>query len=485
MAEQKIIGRKKELKALKTIYNSGESEFLAVYGRRRVGKTYLIREFFKNKGTYFELTGQKEGTLAEQLENFATVFSETFFEGMSVKRPKSWKKAFALLTKQLDKLPKGKKCILFFDELPWLARARSGFVQALDYYWNRYWSSRRNLILIVCGSAASWMLDHLINAKGGLYNRLTRVILLRPYTLGETLDYLNAKGVRCTDKQLCNLYMVFGGIPYYLKQVSKGMSVAQAINRVCFQKEGLLYSEFDRLFKSLFDGAEVHHKIVKAVSKSRKGISRDALIKEVGATTGGTFKKRLFELEAAGFIQSYIPYGNKRKEQFYRIIDEYVFFYLHWISPLKKRGVEGGKSYWQAKAKTPKAVAWMGYAFETLCLKHVDQIKEALELDAIACETGSWRYLPKEGSRDQGAQVDLLFDRDDGIITLCEIKFSEKVFTVDKACAKELAKKLTVFEKYFKTNKQVQLAMITFAGMKDSIWSEDLIDQDMIFEELF
>jgi len=485
MSEQQIIGRKEELKILKELVKSKEAEFLAVYGRRRVGKTHLVREFFSNKGCYFELTGQKDASLKGQLGNFAKIFSEKFFDNIPIERPKNWKDAFALLTGQLEKVPKAKKCVVFLDELPWLASKRSGLIQALDYYWNRYWSGRKNVILIACGSAASWMLDQLINAKGGLYNRLTRIILLKPYSLREAEEFLCSRGIRLNSKQLCELYMAFGGVPYYLKQFSKGMSATQGINKLCFQKDGLLYGEFERLFVSLFDHSDIHVKIIRAVAKKKEGISRVELIKKLKVTTGGTFNQRLSELEAAGFLQAYVSYGKKKKDSFFRVVDEYVLFYLRWIEPIKKTAVTPGKFYWQTKSKTPAAVAWAGYAFEMICLKHVDQIRVALDLVGISCETGSWRHIPKQKSIEQGAQVDLLFDRDDGVITLCEIKYSDKIFVVDKAYAKQLANKIEVFEKHSLTKKKIELVMITFVGMRDTIWSEELIVNDVIFEELY
>lgn len=484
MSEKQIIGRREELKTLKELLKSREAEFIAVYGRRRVGKTHLIREFFSNKGVYFELTGQKNGSLKEQLENFAKIFSSSFFQSIPIQKPKSWKDAFALLTDQLKKIPKTKKCIIFLDELPWLASKRSGLIEALDYYWNRHWSGMKNLVLIACGSAASWMLDQLINAKGGLHNRLTRVILLKPYSLKDADEFLSARGIHLNHKQLCDLYMVLGGIPYYLKQVSKGMSAVQAVNKLCFRKDGFLYSEFERLFTSLFEHSDTHVKIIRAIAHSKEGLSRKELIEKVKVTTGGTLHQRLLELEAAGFLQTYVPYGNKRKDSFYRVVDEYVLFYLWWIEPIKRRGVISAKNYWQTKSKTAAALAWAGYAFEIICLKHIEKIREALDLEGVASEVGSWRHIPPKNSLDQGAQIDLLFDRDDGVITLCEIKYSDKIFVVDKAYAQKLASKITVFEKNFSTKKKVELVLITFAGMRDTFWSEELIVNDVIFEEL-
>ncbi|MDN3506935.1 MAG: ATP-binding protein [Simkaniaceae bacterium] len=484
MPEKDIFGRKEEIASFRSILSSKEAEFLALYGRRRVGKTFLVREFFSNKGMYVEITGQKDGELHQQLENFSRQFSKGFYDNIPLQPPKSWKEAFSLLTTHIQKIPKRQKCILFFDELPWLAGRKSGFMQALDFYWNRYWSSSKNLIVIVCGSAASWMLDHLVNAKGGLHNRLTKTILLKPFNLTESSEYLKHRHVNLNTKQFCDIYMTCGGIPYYLKQIEKGKSATQNINRLCFQKDGLLYNEFDRIFPALFNHSEQHFSIIKAIASASSGISREDLLKKTKMASGGTFRKRLHELEAAGFIQAYCPYGFKRKSQFYRLIDEYVLFYLHWIYPIKLKGIEQGKTYWQTKAKTPSVLSWAGYAFEMICLKHVDEIRKSLGLEGIHIEIGSYRYVPKTKSKERGVQIDLLFDREDGVITLCEIKYSQKKLVFDKSMAKQLAEKIDRFEKHFSTTKSVSLAMITMHGIKPTYWAEELVDDEVVFEEL-
>ncbi|HUD01238.1 MAG TPA: ATP-binding protein [Rhabdochlamydiaceae bacterium] len=481
--KETISCREKEIQILDQIWASKEAEFLAIYGRRRVGKTYLIREYFSNKkSAYLEITGQKDGNLKDQLENFIRIFSTLFFNDLPLRPPATWKEAFELLTKEIDK--SSQPVVLFFDELPWLATPKSGMLQALDYYWNRFWNQHPKLILVVCGSAASWMLDNLINAKGGLHNRLTKTILLKPYSLKEAQQFLSYRNIHLKPKQLLDLYMVFGGIPYYLRYVEKGKSSLQTVNKICFQREGLLYEEFDRLFRSLFENASDNLSIIRAIAKGQIGISREELVKTTGFRSGGTLNKRLRELETAGFIQSYIPYGRKIKDHYYRVIDEYCYFYLRWIEPFKKRGIEGGKEYWQTKGKTPAALTWAGYAFENICLKHIDQIRHALDLQAISCDIGNWRFIPPQKQQASGAQIDLLFDREDGIITLCEIKYTDKLFILDKSQAKILMNKIEVFENYFSPKKQILFALISTNGLKQTAWSEDLIHNVVTLTDL-
>lgn len=483
--EERIIGREEEQKILKEVLTSSEAEFLAIYGRRRVGKTHLIREYFSDKGIYLELTGQKDGKLHDQLENFIQKFSEKFYKGLQLKAPNSWKEAFKMINGEIEKIPKSKKFILFLDELPWLASKKSNLMQSLDYFWNSYWSKYKNLIVIACGSAASWMIDKLINAKGGLYNRLTKIILLRPYNLKETLGFLRSKGITLSQHQVLDLYMAFGGIPHYLKQARKGKSVTQIINESCFQSQGLLYQEFDRLFESLFESPKVHEALVRAIASQQNGISRKRLIEVTGIPSGGRLNQWLAELEASNFTQSYVPLGRKKKDHYYRVIDEYTYFYLKWIEPLKKSGHDGGKNYWKTQIKTPKVLSWKGYAFENVCFKHLDQIRASLDLDSIHSQVGSWRFLPERGKEESGAQIDLIFDREDGVVTLCEMKYSDKIFIMDKSFSRSLAKKMNIFEMHYPTNKQIFFCIITTRGAKQTVWSEEIIQNEISLEDIF
>ncbi|MFI5344576.1 MAG: ATP-binding protein [Chlamydiales bacterium] len=485
MSVKKIIGRAKEIKILDAVCKSKEAEFIAVYGRRRVGKTYLIREYFSDKGLYLETSGAKDKPLKKQLENFMKSFSQTFFKGVPLHTPDSWDAAFELLTKELKGVAKTRKVIIFLDELPWMVTKKSGMLQSLDYYWNLYWSRMPNLILIVCGSAASWILDKLIYAKGGLHKRITRKILLEPFHLKETREFLIHHSVKLNEKQILDIYMAIGGVPFYLKAVTSGMSAAQNIEAICFQKNGLLYNEFANLFESLFEHADVNLSIVREIVNHGNEILREDLIRATGIKSGGTLNKRLRELEAANFIQSFLPYGYKKRNLFYRVIDEFSLFHLKWIEPLIDSGIGMDEGYWQILMNTPIVKNWTGYAFENVCLKHISQIRRALGLEKVACLTGRWRHISKKGSQDDGAQIDLLFDRQDGIITLCEIKYSEKPYVIDKDYGKQLLRKEDVFKKVVKTSKQIFLAMITVTGLKRNLWSEELVHNEVVLADLF
>ena len=477
-----IVGRTREIDLLKKSYKSKTAQFIAIYGRRRIGKTYLVRQLFDKEKNYFELMGMKNVPLKTQLKNFTKCFSDKYFDGISLSTPNSWIESFTLLTSQLQKIPKQEKIILFFDELPWLSSRKSGFMEALDYFWNKEWSKYSNLTLITCGSAASWMLNNLINAKGGLHNRITQRILLEPFKLWEVESFIESLGLKLTKRQIIEIYMVFGGTPYYLKDLQKSLSVTQNIEVACFNKNGLLIDEFPRLFDSLFEASKINLEITRVIAENHYGISRHNLIKKIGGTSGGRINERLAELESTGFIRSFLPYGQK-KETYYKVIDEYSLFYLNWIEPHLKKGFV--KNYWSKQIKTPMYYAWAGYAFESICLKHIESIEHCLGIDNLVISRGSWKSKSSKGLMDKAAQVDLLFERRDNAINICEIKFKEQVYDITKDEAINLRNKILRFTEEEGQGKEIFLSIISCSGLKTNIWSEDLIANVVNGEDLF
>jgi AAA+ ATPase superfamily predicted ATPase len=486
--QKMIIGRKTEQNILTDIFNSKKAEFVAVYGRRRVGKTYLIEQFFLKKPClYFSITGLHKGTLKEQLAIFTKALNEAFFSelNMNVEKPKNWMDAFELLTNIITTFSKQKKIVLFFDEVPWLASQKSGFKKALDHYWNTKWSKNHKIILIICGSAASWIINNIINDKGGLHNRITLELRVYPFSLKETDAYLNYIGCKFNQKQVTELYMALGGIPHYLEKVKPNLSAAQNISQLCFLRTSPLFKEFDKLFGSLFENADIYIELIKIIAKKRYGISRIQLEKSTKFETGGTLTKRLVALEQTGFIKSFVPIGYTEKGLYYKLIDEYCLFYLTWIFPVWRQiENEAEATYWTSKHKTPAWHSWTGYAFESICLKHIAQIKKALFIPSGAL-AGSW-YCQSDGkNKSEGAQIDLLFDRNDGVITLCEIKYYQGVFEIDKTVAAELERKIKVFKAQSKTNKQIFLSMIISDSLKKNKYSEELITSKATLCDLF
>ena len=484
---EKIIGRVEEQEVLDQLLKSKRAEFLALYGRRRVGKTFLIRNFFEQSAdVFFHMTGIQKGTMEEQLKQFANRIGITFYNGAAIAPSKNWFDTFENLRKAIEQISSSKKVVVFLDELPWLATKRSKLLQALEFYWNQYWSHDPRFKLIICGSSASWIIDKIINNKGGLYNRVTRRMSLSPFSLSETKEFLKSLGIELSNRQILDLYLTFGGIPHYLALCKRGMSALQNISHLCFQKNGALVDEFPKLFGSLFSNAAVYVKLVRIIAKSHNGVEQAQVVKESKTSKGGRIIEKLKQLEEAGFILSFLPHGHQKKGIYYKAIDEYTLFYIHWIEPYLKstRKQDQSEGYWNAKAQTPAWRSWSGLAFEAVCHKHLAQIRKALGIDTDA-QIGSWRYTPKTKKEGRGAQIDLLFDRNDDVITLCEIKHSDKPFVIDKGYAEILRMKRDIYRNQTRTKKSIFLAMIVSGGLKGNTYSTSLVSQQANLDDLF
>lgn len=482
-----IAGRKEEIKILQDLAKSKQAEFLALYGRRRIGKTFLIRNVFeKMPGKYFETSGIKDGSMHQQIEIFISSIQRCFQIEFDIKLPKTWKEAFQQLTIAIDKVPKNQRVFLFFDELPWMVTRKSGLIQALDYYWNNHWCKRNNLTLMVCGSAASWMLNTFVYAKGGLHNRITCQMLLQPFSLLETQEFLRLNNIKYNNRQILEIYLALGGVPYYLKYIKKGLSPSQNINNSCFNENGPLYKEFDYLFSSLFDETGEHKKLIEFIAQSRQGKSRKEIVSKFKkASAGGRLTKKLYELEQAGFIKTYVPYGHTNRGKFYRLIDEYCLFYLFWIKDFKNKVAITYKKtkYWENQTKTQKYKAWSGYSFEAVCYKHVTQILDSLNIREKVEAIGTWRLVSK--GQEGGAQIDLVIDRDDSYTNVFEIKNTVDPFVITKEYSKNLKMKLLLFEKNFNLKKHTSLVLISVSGVKENIYFDELVDHVVSLEELF
>ncbi len=481
-----LIARKNEQTELLEAYKSQQAEFIVLYGRRRIGKTFLIEELYgKQKGYYFQATGIQNGTLKEQLSQFAQGVGKSFYRGAEISTSSTWLKAFEVLTKAMEIAPANQKIVIFLDELPWLCTKKSRLLQAIDYYWNQYWKKDKRIKLVVCGSSASWIIKKILHNKGGLHNRNTRTILLKPFTLNETKEFFQHIKLKLSNEQIVQFYMFCGGVPYYLSQIKKGKSAAQMIDKLCFQEDGMLYQEFDKLFSSLFEEAESYKELIQLIVKKHEGTTRADLEKISKYTSGGTLTNKLNELEEAGFIQSFLPLNHKTRGIYYRVIDEYCCFYLKWILPIKNTLVikEKENKYWSSKVNTPTYYNWLGYTFETICYKHIREIKKTLDLTTSA-KVGVWRYVPHMNQKDTGAQIDMLFDRDDGIITLCEIKYAKDPVMIDKAYAENLKNKIISYKTQTRSNKQIHLALISANGIKENMYGNELIDQVITLNDL-
>lgn len=469
-----ITGRKREQKELKGLLKSGQSEFVAVYGRRRIGKTFLIRETFNYKFT-FQHIGILDASLPEQLKEFRQSLKNYGLEKCPI--PRTWNDAFHLLEKLLS-ASTDKVKLVFIDEMPWLDTPKSNFVRALDHFWNGWASARRDIVLIVCGSSTSWIVSKIINNYGGLHNRLTKQIYLSPFSLKECEEYSKSRKLAFTHSQILEAYMVMGGVPYYWSLIEKGMSLAENIDNLFFAPKGELSNEFNALYRSLFRNPEPHLSIIKALSNNKSGLSRDLILAQTGLDDNATFSKALSELEQSDFIRKFNYIGNKVKKATYQLIDNFTLFYYDFME-------ENGTSnphFWSANINKSAYTAWTGFAFEKVCLLHLEQIKKALGFNAVISSAHSWFYRPRNG--EKGVQIDLLIDRNDDVINLCEIKFCKTKYKLTEDEFHRLENRRLTFIEQTKTQKTVVLTMITTNGILQGNFANE-IQHQITLNQLF
>ena len=469
-----IIGRKEEQQILHSAAQSENSEFVAVYGRRRVGKTYLIRETFGYKFT-FQHTGLAKGNTKEQLFSFAISLRDAGYDDCPI--PKSWLEAFSLLSAYLKNSADEKK-IVFLDELPWMDTPRSNFISAFEHFWNGWASARKDIVLIICGSATSWIINKVINDHGGLHNRVTKQIALQPFTLKECEMFAQSKGLEMSRYQLAECYMVLGGIPYYWSLLEKGLSLAQNIDKIIFAKNGKLSNEFNQLYASLFKSPEQYIDIVTALGKKKTGMTREEIIAATDKYSNGALSKVLDELEYCGFIRKYNGFDKKSKQAIYQLIDNYTLFYFKFI----QQNENNDEHFWSASIDSAMHRAWSGLAFERLCMAHTQQIKVALGISGVLSNVYSWRKEADETS--DGAQIDLLIDRNDQVINLCEMKYSLSEYAIDAEYEQKLRNKKSAFIDATNTRKAVHLTMVTTFGIKTNVHS-GIVQNEVKLDDLF
>ena len=470
-----MIGRAVERADFVRFSESEKSEFVVVFGRRRVGKTFLIREHFDNKFTFYH-SGMANTEKEIQLHNFNSSLHK--YGKIPYPKVSGWLEAFEQLIHLLsNKKQKGKKTV-FIDEMPWMDTPRSGFVQALEFFWNSWASAQKDILLIACGSASSWIMNNLIKNHGGLHNRVTQQIYLRPFNLAECEEFFQKNNIVLDRHQIVESYMIFGGIPYYLSLMQKQYSLAQNVDNLCFAERGMLRNEFENLYASLFRNYENHVKIVEVLSKKTKGMTREEIIKNTRLPDGGGLTKTLEELELCGFIRKYKAFGKKERQSLFQLIDFFTLFYFNFMSDSKF----DDEHYWSNFIENARHRAWSGYAFEQVCMAHLPQIKRKLGIAGVLTNTTSWR----SSEADNGAQIDLLIERNDKIINLCEMKFVQEQFVIDKKQDENLRNKRAAFKHETKTRKAVHLTMITTYGVKHNEYRNNIqseVTMDNLFEK--
>jgi hypothetical protein len=463
MIMSKFIGRKQEVEELNSLYNSGKAEFVAVYGRRRVGKTFLVKETFQNKLTFYHsglspFDKKRKIGMKDQIEAFyASLLQFGMEEGHC---PDSWMEAFAMLGRFLDAIDKGSRQLIFIDELPWMDTPRSKFMVALEHFWNSWCAWHDRVMLVVCGSATSWMLDNLINNKGGLYDRLTWQIKLSPFTLGECRDYFASKAIAMSSYDLMEAYMILGGIPYYLNYFQKGKSLAQNVDLLFFEKNAKLEMEFQRLFGSLFANPDEYKAVIKLLAQKHIGYTREEIAQNLGLKAGGSFSKMLDVLIASDFVKSYYPFGEGKRERKYKLTDSFCQFYLTFIEDKEISDV----SFWHHNQNTPRINTWRGFAFEQVCFNHVAQIKKALGVENVISNESAW--IVKGDEANIGMQTDMLIVRDDRVVNLCEMKFLSKEYEPTNDDEFKYRARIAALQEKLSPKQTIHLTLVTSFGLR-------------------
>lgn len=479
---EELIGRENDIKRLNELYLSRKAEFVAVFGRRRIGKTFLIDEAYAGKITFrhaglspVDAEG-KANNLKQQLQHF---YQSLLLHGMPKSHcPKNWLEAFFMLEQHLQKHGKAKRQVVFLDELPWLDTPRSGFITALESFWNSWACHRRNMMLVVCGSANSWMLDNLVNNHGGLYGRVTCEIKLSPFTLRECEQFYKSRGVRLSRYDIAQANMILGGVPYYMNYFQREKSLAQNIDALFFAPNATLKNEFTRLFQSVFSKPDVMMRIVGFLATRRSGYMRNEIVEGTKIVDNGELSKLLNALVAGDFVERYVPFGESKRNTRYKLIDPFCLFYLRFVDGRKTINPE----FWMNNVTSPEVNAWRGYAFEDLCERHTDKIKQALQIGGIISMQSSWAIAGDDNK--EGTQIDMLIQRKDNVVNMCEMKFYSEDFTVSKEYHKRLVHRQNILVEHLPRKTAVHNVLITTYGLTYNEYSGDFMNT-ITLDDLF
>lgn len=469
MKPNTLIGRRKEIKILDDYMASGKAEFIAIYGRRRIGKTFLVKQYFADQFDFY-VTGIYDKTKRDQLLNFNRQLNR--YSGVLYPVASEWFEAFEQLKHYLGTIKDKDKIVVFIDELPWLDTPRSKFLQALELFWNEWASSMPNFKFIVCGSATTWMTSKLLGDKGGLHNRVTRPIRLQSFTLAETEEFLLNKGFQKDRFQVLEAYMVLGGIPFYLDLLQPRYSVTQNIDELFFSESSPLREEYSFLFRSLFNDAPTYHRVIELIATKSKGVTKQEIVKGLKVNDNGNLSEVLSNLCRCDFLRQYVAFGKKERDIMYQLVDNYCLFYLRFVKNDNSHDVHR----WSNSIDDGAHKAWNGYAFEQVCLRHLEQIKQSLKITNIMSDVSSWQ-IPE-------AQIDLVIDRKDRIINLCEMKFSTAPFSVTKSYLEKLNTRRELFRVKTRTTKALHHTIVSPFGIKNNAQHNE-IQSIITLEDLF
>ena len=473
---ERLIGRERECDELERAVNSNRSELVVMYGRRRVGTTFLVRRFFNDSYTFYYVGAHRQKKEV-QLQNFREMLIR-YSGDNTIPVLTHWHEAFLHLQAYLENCGDKRK-VLFFDEMPWIDTQGSEFVDELEYFWSNWVQQRDDIVLIACGSATSWMKDKLEDNQGGLHNRITHRIYLRPFYLSECKAYLQEHGFDWDDYQILQCYMLFGGVPYYLSLLRPSLSLPENVDALVFRRGGDLSNEFDELYNALFNKADRYITIVRLLATKRQGFTRSEIEKATGFGGGG-LTKMLDNLERCDFIIAYTQFGNKTKQTLFRLSDFYTLFYFQYVENNRTRD----EQYWQHHFTDRSVEAWEGFTFEEVCLRHLPHLKQGLGIAGMATEASAWRFVPQKGDERKGAQVDLVIKRADKVVHLVEMKFSEMPYTISKDYAQQLRDRRLLFMEATGIAHGVVLTFVTPNGLAKGAHSS-IVHSQLTAEDLF
>ena len=474
-----FIGRENEIKALDKSLHSARSELVAVYGRRRVGKTFLVHTVLGSV-IDFEFSGMYQVSGKEQRKQFLRILERLARHRQP--NPASWFELFDQLKDYLLSLNKD-QVVIFLDELPWMDTPKSNFFSAFSRFWNEWAKESVKLKLYVCGSATTWMIDKLIGDKGGLYGRISRSIYLAPFSLRECEEYLNkVKEMNYDRNQILSVYMIMGGIPYYLDMLDSELPLSVNIDRMFFAENAPLKTEFDFLFRSLFKESMNYRRVIEVLAGKLAGMTREEIAK-TSHLTGGELSLILKNLNSCDFIRSYTEPGKKERGRLYQLTDMFSLFYLRFVQ--SHNGQD--RKYWTNLGQSGVKYAWLGYAFEQVCLHHIEQIKVSLGISGILSNVYAWSCRPftdKNGNEWNGGQIDLIIDRSDGVMNLCEMKYTSDEFVIEKEYAETIRKRTALFRRVTGTKKNLRCTFLTVHGVKANKYS-GIADHQLVLDDLF
>ncbi len=468
-----MIAREKEQKELNDAFDDERSQFVAVYGRRRIGKTFLVKETFEGRFS-FRHTGLANADKKQQIAAFKKSLKKA---GMRDSSPiADWYVAFDRLEELIEAMPEGRK-VIFLDEVPWMDTGRCEFVSALEHFWNGWADYRKDVLLVICGSATSWMINKVIRDKGGLHNRVTRNVFLEPFTLGECEEYVKSRGWNMSRMEIAETYMALGGVPYYWTLLEKGNSVAQNFDLLFFDSRARLKDEFFQLYRSLFRRPEGHVRIIRALGKKKVGMTIGELVDAEKISRDGHLLKMLAELEQCGFVRKYTGFGSKRSAAVYQLIDNFTLFYFKFLDGERN----ADENFWKTHVSSPIVYNWRGLAFERVCLQHIDEIKRKLGIAGVSTKVYAWSGAASGG---KGVQIDLLIDRADNVVNVCEMKFSNGLYEISEDEDLKLQTRMEAFANAVGDGKTIHLTMVTSRGLLPNAYSRN-VQSEVVLGDLF